>query len=155
MSRSRRNVRLAGFCRRDSNLMNYSFPKSHRLTKGSEFDAVFDRKQSRADRHLVVYAAANELGHPRLGLVVSRKVSKRAVVRNRWKRLLREAFRLVQHDLPPLDLVCLPRAGTEPELHCLMHSLRGLARRLAALPPRVVPAGNSPDTDPAKPEGRP
>jgi ribonuclease P protein component len=130
--------------------MNYSFPKSRRLTKEAEFDAVFQLKQSRADRHLVVYAAANSLGHPRLGLVVSRKVSRRAVVRNRWKRLLREAFRLLQHELPPLDLVCLPRAGVEPELAPLMQSLRGLARRLAALP--RLQASSAAPAEPAGPE---
>lgn len=108
--------------------MSETFPKSRRLTRAAEFDAVFGLRQSRADRQLIVYRAPNTLGHPRLGLVVSRKVSKSAARRNRWKRLIREAFRLVQHDLPAVDLVCLPKASAEPDLEALKASLRNLAR---------------------------
>jgi ribonuclease P protein component len=47
-------------------------------------------------------------GHPRIGLTVSRQVG--AVVRNRWKRLLRGHFGRRRSELSPLDLVC--RAGS-------------------------------------------
>ena len=46
-----------------------------------------------------MFAIPNDLGYPRLGLSVGRKVGT-APKRNRIKRLLREAFRLMQHDLP-------------------------------------------------------
>lgn len=108
----------------------YLFPKSRRLLKSAEFDAVFAAKCSAADRLLVVYAWPNDKGHPRLGLVVSRKVGG-AVRRNRWKRLLREAFRLAQHDLPAVDVVCLPRFRGEPTLDALAQALQELATRLA------------------------
>jgi len=106
--------------------MPHPFPKSHRLLSKPDFDRVFAARRSKADARLVVYASENELGHARLGLVVSRKVGN-AVVRNRWKRLLREAFRLVQHDLPPVDLVCLPRPACKPDLESLSLSLRKLS----------------------------
>lgn len=105
----------------------YRFPKSHRLLKPEEFDRVFAGKRSRADRRLVVYVAPNECGHPRLGLVVSRKVGN-SVVRGRWKRLLREAFRLAQHELPAADIVCLPRPQHTPTLEGLTESLAQLTR---------------------------
>lgn len=105
----------------------YRFPKSHRLLTSSDFDRVFAAKQSRADRRLVVYTTANECDHPRLGLVVSRKVGN-AVVRGRWKRLLREAFRLLQDELPAVDIVCLPRPAHAPTLDGLTESLRQLTR---------------------------
>ncbi|MEO8747836.1 MAG: ribonuclease P protein component [Rhodanobacter sp.] len=53
--------------------------------------------------------APNELGYARLGLAISKQVSKRAVERNRLKRLVRESFRGVRHDLPPVDLVVMAR----------------------------------------------
>ncbi|MEM6654247.1 MAG: ribonuclease P protein component [Planctomycetota bacterium] len=107
-----------------------SFPKSRRLLKPDEFDAVFAAKQSASDRMLIVYALPNDRGHARLGLVVSRKVGN-AVRRNRWKRLLREAFRLSQADLPAADLVCLPRFRGEPTFDALSQSLGRLAARVA------------------------
>lgn len=105
----------------------YTFPQHLRLKTPAQFKAVYDRKRSVSDGVLVVYAAANGLPHPRVGLSVSRKVGN-AVVRNRHKRLFREAFRLLQHDLPPgLDLVLIPRTGTaEPTLEQVKASLAKL-----------------------------
>jgi ribonuclease P protein component len=110
---------------------DYRFPKSRRLLKSAEFDRVFARRRSQSDRVLIVYACENNDEPPRLGLVVSRKVGG-AVVRNRWKRCLREAFRLAQHELPRgLDLVVMPRSSVEPSMAAVMQSLCDLAGRLA------------------------
>ena len=61
----------------------------------------------------------NRLAHPRLGLIVAGKVVRRAVGRNRVKRLLREVFRARQQDLVGLDLVVRlrrpPDAGAPAE----------------------------------------
>lgn len=56
-------------------------------------------------------AAPNGLDHPRLGLAISRKVSPRAVQRNRIKRLIRECFRHLQAELGQLDFVVIGRHG--------------------------------------------
>lgn len=90
--------------------MALTFPQAARLKKPAEFDAVYALKKSAADGRLVVFAGPGAAGRPRLGLSVSRKVGN-AVVRNRWKRLLREAFRLAQHELPACDFVVVPRKG--------------------------------------------
>ncbi|MEM6330009.1 MAG: ribonuclease P protein component [Planctomycetota bacterium] len=105
------------------------FGKRLRLLTSSDFDAVFAGKCSAADGVLIVYGIENSLGHARLGLVVSRKVGN-AVRRNRWKRLLREAFRLAQHELPHRDYVVLPRPSQEPTLAAVSASLRSLATRI-------------------------
>jgi ribonuclease P protein component len=110
-------------------MTNHHLPKSMRLLRASEFEHVFAARASAGDDQLVVYGSANKLPYPRLGLTVSRKVG-RAVARNRWKRLLRETFRLVQAELPSLDLVCIPRSEAEPDLHRLVKSLPVLAARV-------------------------
>ena len=54
-------------------------------------------------------AALNEENSPRLGLAVSRRVNKRAVVRNRIKRVVRESFRMNKEALSGLDIVVVAR----------------------------------------------
>ena len=105
------------------------FPKRLRVLRPTEFDRVFAARASAGDALIVLHGAYNDLGHARLGLAVSRRVGN-AVVRNGWKRRIREAFRLAQHDLPPVDLVCLPRAGAEPDVRRLRASLVVLARQV-------------------------
>ena len=108
-----------------------TFPQSRRLKTPAEFDRCYGRKKSAADGVLIVYACENGRSYPRLGCSVSRKVGG-AVVRNRYKRLFREAFRLSQHDLPGgVDLVVIPRPGGAPTLDVVRESLVGLARQAA------------------------
>src|SRR5262249_38391896 len=72
----------------------------------------------------------NDLPHSRLGLSVSRDCGN-AVVRNRWKRLLREAFRLSRQKLPEgLDFIVVPRAEQPPKLELLAKSLVQLTWKL-------------------------
>jgi ribonuclease P protein component len=77
----------------------YAYARKHRLQHALEFEAVYAAKVRESRGPLTVFALPNDLGHPRLGLSVGRKVGV-APKRNRIKRLLREAFRLLQHDLP-------------------------------------------------------
>ena len=89
------------------------FPRSCRLARPADFDRVYGLRHSAAAGQLVVYAAANGRadGAVRIGLSVSRRIGT-AVVRNRWKRRLREAFRLVRGRLPAAhDLVVVVRSG--------------------------------------------
>jgi ribonuclease P protein component len=100
------------------------------VLKTAEFDRVFKRRRSQSDATLVVYSCENGLDYSRLGLVVSRKTGG-AVLRARWKRCIRESFRLLQHELPPgLDLVVLPKGGNEPTMPLVQESLRTLIARL-------------------------
>ncbi len=86
-----------------------AFTRRMRLRRSSQFRAVLAGGIRKPVGPLNVYALPNELGQPRLGLAVSRRVGG-AIVRNRLKRRMREAFRLLQHDLPTgYDLVVSAR----------------------------------------------
>lgn len=108
----------------------FGFPNTLRLRTSAEFGRVYALRQRAGDNVLLVFAARNDLPHSRLGLSVSRKIGK-AHDRVRWKRIIREAFRLSQEELPRgLDLVVIPRQGVEPSLPAVQQSLRYLARKL-------------------------
>lgn len=113
------------------------FPRHRRVRRGADFQRLFKVRCCAGDDRILVFVHPNELPYPRLGLSVSRKVGN-AVARNRWKRLLREAFRLTWQRLPSgLDVVVVPRLGVEPQLAGLMESLPRLAQRAA----RRLPGG--------------
>jgi ribonuclease P protein component len=109
---------------------DFSFGRQFRIRSPAEFDRVYAAKVFAADDVLIVNACGNDLPHPRLGLSVSKKVGN-AVVRNLWKRLIREAFRLSRGELPVgIDLVVRPQKGAVPDLAAIMRSLPALAHRV-------------------------
>jgi ribonuclease P protein component len=109
----------------------FGFGPQYRVRRQADFERAYRRRCSASDGRVVLFAAANGLPHPRLGLSVSRKIGK-AVERNRWKRLIREAFRLSRAGLPQgLDLIVCPRPGVVPDREELSRSLVRLAAKLS------------------------
>lgn len=82
-----------------------------RLKSRPQFDHVFDRDCGSRDKFFAVFACPNNEQEPRLGLVVSRRVSPRAVDRNRIKRQIREDFRQSVAALENLDYVVVARGA--------------------------------------------
>jgi ribonuclease P protein component len=94
------------------------FPRAARLLSPGDFARVFAVRRSAASGPLVLYAcpAVSAAQPARLGLSVSSRIGN-AVVRNRWKRRLREAFRQVRAraGLPVgNDFVIVVRSGAVP-----------------------------------------
>lgn len=85
------------------------FPRSRRLVRPGEFRRVFDQPERFGDRNLTVLARRSELPHARLGLAVGRRKIARAVARNRFKRVVRESFRMHQDEIAGFDVVVLPK----------------------------------------------
>ena len=118
--------------------MHRRFLSQHRIRRAGDFQRAFRRRTSVADRCIIVYGYPNGLPYPRLGISASRRLGG-AVVRNRWKRLVREAFRLTCAQLPEgVDLIVIPRPDVEPRLVSLVESLPELAARLVKKTGQVV-----------------
>jgi ribonuclease P protein component len=112
-------------------MVDQRFPKQLRILSRGDFRRVYAGRCAVGDDLLRLVGRLNEQSHPRLGLSVSRECGN-AVVRNRWKRLLREAFRLSREKLPTgLDFVAIPRAPAPPELNALRKSIVNLSWRLS------------------------
>ncbi|MFC3283872.1 ribonuclease P protein component [Litchfieldella rifensis] len=108
------------------------FPRCLRLLTPGDYRHVFDQAAYKVHgKGLLALACSNNLDHPRVGLVISKKNVRRAVDRNRLKRLIRESFRLQQHRLPAVDVVVLARRGVhELDNDTLHRQLYGMWRRL-------------------------
>lgn len=91
---------------------NEKFQKSKRLLSSEEYKNVFSESQRFVDRTLLIQVRPNDLGFPRLGLIIKKKHVKRATDRNRIKRVVREYFRKNQ-DIQGLDIIVTTREGAK------------------------------------------
>lgn len=89
------------------------FPKQRRLRQTRQYQRVFSKGRRWSKGALTVLACRNTLGFARLGLAIPRKYMRRAVQRNRLKRLIRESFRCHQQELGEFDLIVLAGRGVD------------------------------------------
>ena len=87
------------------------FGRESRLLTGSQFRDVFQYRKPVHGRYFSIHSVPNHLGYSRIGLAVSKKVSRRAVQRNRIKRQAREVFRHNQIELQNRDFVVVAKVG--------------------------------------------
>ncbi|MDU8925283.1 ribonuclease P protein component [Pasteurellaceae bacterium LIM206] len=92
-------------------MVKLNFSRELRLLTPEQFKYVFQQPFRASTPEVTILARQNSLDHPRLGLTVAKKHLKRAHDRNRIKRLCRESFRLLQHDLPHYDFVIVVKQG--------------------------------------------
>lgn len=93
-----------------------------RLRLKSEFDYVKSHGNKSVGRLMIVLTAPSPDGLTRYGVICGRKFSKRAVDRNRARRLLWESHRLLSQGLRPVHALIIPRLfilnRKEPEVRC-------------------------------------
>lgn len=88
-----------------------TLPKSARLLKRQEYKQVVSEKNRFIGQNLVIDYRVGFASSPKIGITTSRSFGK-AVQRNRFKRLVREAFRLNQHQIfPSVEMAILPKKG--------------------------------------------
>ncbi len=87
--------------------MEQTFARRYRLTKTDEFSSVFGFRRAIRGKLLMLHyqPRPDGLTEARLGVVVGKKMLKRAVDRNRVKRIVREQFRRERPSLPVCDLI--------------------------------------------------
>ena len=89
----------------------YKLGRHQKLLNAAQFRAVFNRRVSVHGKSFSFHAVVNNLEGPRVGITVSKKVSKRAIQRNRIKRQIRESFRHNRHKLSAMDIVVVSKPG--------------------------------------------
>ena len=109
----------------------FSLTKQSKLIKTDDFSSVFNFRKRIASKFLVMRFKPNKLDFPRLGLIVAKKTAKLAVNRNYMRRVLRELFRLSQHEIAALDLVIQVQKNFEkPDYSVIKKEFDGLLSKL-------------------------
>jgi ribonuclease P protein component len=112
--------------------------RKNRLTSEKDFARLFSKGRPFHGKGVTMKAAHSSLAYPRVGFVVSTKVSKRAVVRNQIKRRMREVVRAQIASMAPgvdvvfmakPDAVALPFADLQRTLIELLRK-SGILRRV-------------------------
>lgn len=115
-------------------------PRVARLRHAADFAAMRHASGRFDTRFFLIRYRASESTLCRFGLAVSRRVSKRAVQRNRIKRIARESFRRARARLPTLDVLLIARqAAAETSSNILRADLDAAWRKLKPLKPDPAP----------------
>jgi ribonuclease P protein component len=99
-----------------------SLPRAARLLTRSDFATLRQRSDRLTTRNFVAEYRASSHATARLGVAISRKVSKLAVVRNRIRRTIRESFRHHRQTLPNVDILIIARSLSANQTNPVLRS---------------------------------
>lgn len=113
--------------------MRYPFRKHQRIVRSEDFTRTLRKGTCAADGTLVLFAIPNDESDQdrsgKIGITIPKKTGN-AVVRNRWKRLIREAYRTQQDELPVgFHFVVRPKKGAQPDWGEIRRSIPRLANK--------------------------
>ncbi len=117
------------------NTLDFCLPKSERILKRREYLHIQSRGRKLSSPSFLVFglvaSPSDDAGPPRIGITVSRRVGG-AVVRNRVKRLVREAFRHDKQQFPRgLTMVVVAKAAAAAlQLAQVVQELKDIQRKL-------------------------
>lgn len=94
-------------------MVTNEFTRESRLLTPSQFQSVFSNPSRFGSSHFTILITPSCDDNNRLGLAIAKKRVKLAVQRNRIKRLVRESFRLNQHQLPHIEMVVMVKSGID------------------------------------------
>ena len=109
-----------------------TFSKANRLQTSADFQAVFSEPLRARSAYFTALARPHDRGYARIGVIVAKRIIRKAVRRNKIRRLIRESFRLNQALLANLDIVVLVRCILPKERNiffnkCLQEQWESLA----------------------------
>jgi len=88
--------------------------KKYRIKKRRDFENVFQNGYSEKGKWMIIKAQKNKLNLSRFGFIVSNKIAKKAVIRNKIRRRLSEAIRLKLKEVKKgFDVIILALPGIE------------------------------------------
>lgn len=117
-----------------ANIADLRLPREAHMLRPADFGALRGTSQRIATRAFVAEYRHTTFAGARLGMAVSRRVSKRAVERNRIRRQIRETFRLQRAQLPNVDVLLIARGLAAAQTNSALRlDLETIWRKLAAL----------------------
>jgi len=98
----------------ESKRARFRLGADRRLAEKADFERLLREGSRQSASGYTIFVSTRTAGPPRLGILITRRHAARAVVRNRIKRCIREAFRLEQASLGAMDVLVRPPFGARP-----------------------------------------